>query len=99
MDLNSIIAIVIAVVVIYLFIKFIVSPIFKAIFGIITFIILIYILQRFFNFDLSQILGPFAKYVNLKSFSWIFSPINGYIDQAKNFLYDIFENIKKSINK
>jgi hypothetical protein len=92
MDLNSIIVIVIAIVVIYLFFKFIVSPVFKAIMSALTFLVLIYILHRFFNFDLNQVLGPLGKYIDLNkldiNFNWILEQINNF-----------WQNISKSINK
>jgi len=99
MDLTLFIVIVLAIVVIYLFIKFILSPVLRIIFGIIIFIILIYFLQRFFGFDLNRILSPFGISLNLNklylSISWILLPINYLIDQVKNFLIYIWGNIPK----
>lgn len=75
MDLNSIIVIIVAIVVAYFVIKFIVSPLIKAIAGIIIFLVAIYILQRYFNlnFNFSNVLG-----LNL---NWILNPANSYINK------------------
>jgi hypothetical protein len=94
MDFASIIGIIIAVVVIYLFIKFIVSPVLRVAFGVIIFLILIYILQRFFGFNLNQVFGPFG--INL---DWILNPTDYFVNQAQNFLNNIWQNIPKTFNK
>ena len=103
MDLTSIIEIAIVIVVIYFFLKFIVSPIIKIIVGIIIFLVLVYLLQRFFGFDLSQVLAPFGISSKLSSWNlnlnWILGPANYYIDQMKNFLNFIWGNFPKSLNQ
>ena len=99
MDINSLIVIIIGLVVIYLFIKFIVSPAIKTILGIITFLVLIYILQRFFNFNIDNVLAPFGINLNLNRFAgslfWLVSPINYYIDRIMVFLRFIWSNVPK----
>jgi len=75
MDINSLIALTIAIAAIFLFVKFVVSPLIKAILGIIAFIAAFYILQRFFNLDLGSIFGPVFK--------WIISPFNNYLNLIK----------------
>ena len=103
MDLTTIIEIAVAIVVIFFFIKFIVSPIIKIIMGIIIFIVLLYLLQRFFGFNIDQVLTPFG--ISLKSSSWnmnlnwILGPANYYVDQIKNFSTFIWGNFPKNINK
>jgi len=101
MDITSFITIIIAVAIIYLLIKFIVSPAVKVISGIIIFLIIISLLQRFFGFNFSQILAPFGISLNLNNWglnlNWILGPANYYIDQVKNFLNFIWENFFKSI--
>jgi hypothetical protein len=100
MDITSLIEIIIVIGLIYLFLKLIVSPIFKIILGIIIFLVLIYILQRFFNFDLGQILAPFG--ISLKptklgpNFNWLLVPLNHYIDQIQSFFSYIWGNFLKS---
>lgn len=94
MDINSIIAIAVLIVVIYLFIKFIVSPIVKAILGIVIFLALIYFLKRFFNFDLDGVLSPFGIHLN-----WIFGPIEYYINLAENFINFIWHNFINAAKK
>ncbi len=79
MDYSTIIAVVIAVAAIYLFIKMVVSPLFKALLGIVFFISVIYILQHFFNIDFSSLLSPLNKYFT----NWgIFNPFN-YLGKTK----------------
>jgi hypothetical protein len=95
MDLYSIIAIIIAIAAIYLFIKLVVSPLIKALLGIIILFVALYILQRVFNFDLSQILGPIGGYLEPAKWNinlnFLLDPANHYIDQAKNFIESIFK--------
>jgi hypothetical protein len=61
MDFTTFIEIIIAVAVIFLFIKFIVSPMLKLVLGIIAFAVLVYLLQKFFNLNLGQIFAPLLK--------------------------------------
>jgi hypothetical protein len=100
MDISSLIAIVIAIVAIYFFIKLIVSPIIKAVLGVIIFIAVIYLLQRFFGFNIDQILAPFGISFNLANwgpgFNWILGPANHYIDQIQNFANFVWGNVIKS---
>lgn len=63
MDINSLIALAIAIAAIYLFVKFVVSPLFKAILGIIAFVAAFYVLQRFFNIDFGSIFAPLGTYL------------------------------------
>ena len=94
MDLNTIIAIVVAVAVIYLFVRFIVSPLIKAVLGVILFLVAIYILQRYFNFNLNNVLGPFASY-----FGWIAGPVNYCTNLAASFLHPLVQNFTKSLKQ
>jgi hypothetical protein len=91
MDLTSIIIVVIVIAVVYLFIKFIVSPLMKLIAGVLIFVVLIYVLQRFFNLNLNQL--PFGESLNfnkwISSFNWITNLLSGYINSAKTF-FDTF---------
>lgn len=102
MDVQTIIAIIIGIIVIYFFVKLVVSPLLKAVLGIIIFILAIYILQRSFHFDLSRVLAPFGINLNLSKIPYInlvLEPANRYIDQGKNFLDSIWQNASKSFNK
>jgi hypothetical protein len=100
MDFTSLIEIIIAIVVIYFFIRFIVNPILKVILGVIIFLIAIYILQKYFGFNLDKMLAPFGISLNSSkwstNFNWILGPVNYYIYQAKNFLNFILQNVLKS---
>ncbi len=102
MEVASLIAIVVTIIVIYFFVKLIVSPIIKAIVGVIIFIVVVYVLQRL-GFDFDQMLSPFGISLNLNSWitklNWIFGPANHYIDQAKTFLYNIWQNFPKNISQ
>lgn len=87
MDIQSFIAIAVGIVAIYFFIKFIVSPIIRAVFGVVIFLVIIYLLQRFFGFNLDQ------WGLNL---NWMLNPANHYINQIKNFLIFIWGNFPKN---
>ena len=99
MDVTSLIVIVAIIVVIFIFIKFIVSPIIKVIVGIITFLLLIYVLQRFFGFDLTRIFGPFGSYLDLTkwgiNFNWLLEPINYCIEKIEYFFHYAWGNVPK----
>jgi hypothetical protein len=102
MDVISLIGIIIAIAVIYFVIRFIVSPIVKAIVSVIALLILIYLLQRFFGFNLDQILAPFGISLNLnnwgQSFNWILEPINYYINIATSLFHSLWQNVPKGSN-
>jgi len=74
--MSSIITIIIAIVVVYLFIKFVVNPLFKIIFGIAIILGIIYVLQNYLHIDLNKFLGPLSPYVDLNKLN---SVINGII--------------------
>jgi len=100
MDITSLIEIVIAIVVVYFFIKLIVSPVIKAVIGVLTFLVAIYLLQHFLGFDLTKLLGPWGKYLNVNklglNLNWIFGPAYYYIDKIKSFLTFIWGNYPKN---
>jgi len=98
MDASSIIAIVIGVVAIYFFIKLVVSPIIKAVLGIVIFLVVIYLLQRMgFNFD--RVLAPLGISLNINSwgsgFNWILNPVGYLFSKIKEILDSAFQNIPK----
>ena len=101
MDLTSLIEIVIGIVIIYFFIKFIVNPVIRIILGIIIFFLFIYILQHFLGFNFDNILAPFGISFNSSKWGlnlgWLLNPINYYINQIKIFLNYIWGNAPKSI--
>ena len=103
MDLTSIIVIVVVIAVIYLAIRLIVSPLIKAVLGVIIFLVALYILQRFFNFDLSRVLGPYSGYLDFNKvtpyLNWATDPANYYIDQLKTFLNYLWSNVPKTIKQ
>ena len=63
--MSSIITIIIAIVVVYLLIKFIVNPLFKIIFGTAIVLAVIYVSQNYLNIDLNKYLGPLSPYLDL----------------------------------
>ena len=103
MDFSSLITIALVIVAAYFLIKFVVSPVIRTVLGIVSFLIIIYFLQRFFGFDSSKILSPFGINLNLNkldsNFGWILGPTNYYIGLAKTFFAYIWGNFPKSLNK
>jgi hypothetical protein len=89
MDFAPIITIIISLIVVYFFIKLIVSPLIKVIIGIAVFLIMIYLLQHFLNFDVSKSFGPFGKYLDLKNWGInlqdIMNQIGNYIKKTLSF--------------
>ena len=83
MDFTPLITIIISAIAIYFFIKLIVHPLLKAIGGIIVFIIIIYIMQRYFGLNLENAFGPLGKYLNpegwITGFTQIITQIINYI--------------------
>lgn len=99
MDYASLITIIITIIIIYFLIKLIISPIIKAVLGIITFLIIIYILQKFFGFDLNKILTPFGINLNTESWNlnWLTGPVDYYVNMIKSFLDFILSNFLKNV--
>jgi len=99
MDIISIIGIIVAILVLYVFLRLIVSPIIKAVIGVLIFFVFIYLLQRLFGFNLNQILAPFGISFDIShwglNLNWIMTPINYFVDQFKNLLNIIWANVPK----
>lgn len=99
MDLTSLIEIIIAIVIIYFFIRFIVSPVFRIVFGVIAFFILIYLLQKFLGFDVNKVLSPFGISFDMAkwnlNFGWLLGPMNYYLGKIEIFLRFIWGNTPK----
>ncbi len=102
MDTTLLIEIVVAIFIVWLFVKFIVNPVLKIVVGIIIFLFLIYILQRFFGLSIDKLLAPFGISLNLDSwvskFNWLFSPLDGYINKIKDFIIFAWAKIPKPQN-
>ena len=96
MDITSLIAIVVAILIIYLFIKFIVSPLLRVVFGIILILIILYLLQKFLGFDPNKILTLFGISLNNINLDWLSTPVDYCINQIKNFFLPIWKNIPKN---
>ena len=73
--MSSIITIIIAIVVVYLLIKFIVNPLFKILFGIVTILAIIYVLQNYLHMDLNKFLGPLSPYLDLNKINSVYNSI------------------------
>lgn len=87
-DVNSIIILVVVIAVIYFLVKFIISPLLKIITGIFIFLVASYVLQKYFNYNFNQILGPLSPYIDLNK--WI---------GVLNSIFDVvFSNINKLIS-
>ncbi len=99
MDTTLIIELIIAVFIVWLFIKFIISPVLKIIIGIVIFLFLFYLLQKFFGLSIDKLLAPLGISLNLDSwilkFSWILAPIDGYINKVKDFIIFAWEKVPK----
>lgn len=99
MELASLIPIIIAIGVAFFLIKFVVSPIIRAIIGVVSFVVILYFLQRFTGFDLNKISGLFGINLDMNklnsSFSWVLGPAGYYIDRAKSFFDFIWSNFPK----
>jgi len=97
MDLNTLIVIVVIVIAVYIFIKLIVSPLLKAAVGIVILLLAIYILQKFFNFDLRNVFGPFAVYLDITKWgvnlNWLLDPINSNINKLLPFVHIIWQKL------
>lgn len=87
METGSIITIIAVLVIIYLLIKFIISPLIKIITGIVVILIALYILNRFFSFSFNQIIGPFSNYINIDG--WI-KVVGGFVESWINTITKIF---------
>ena len=100
-DLNTLIVIAVVVVAIYIFIKLIVSPILKAVVAIVILLLVIYILQKFFTFNLHSVFGQYAVYLDITKWgvnmNWILKPINNYLNMAMPVLHSIWPSIPKTI--
>jgi len=96
MDITSLIAIVVAVVIIYLFIKFIISPLLRVVFGVILILIIIYLLQKFLGFDPNKILTPFGISFDNINLNWLSAPVDYCLNQIKNLLLPIWKSIPKN---
>lgn len=81
--MSSIITIIIAIVVVYLFIKFVVNPLFKIIFGVAIILAIVYVLQNYFNIDLNKFLGPLSPYIDLNKLN---GAVNGIIKLITAFI-------------
>ncbi len=100
MTLISLLPIVIIIVVIYFFVKLIVSPLIRIITGIIIFLIIIFVLQNFFNIDFTKIFGPLGKYLNFETWNidlnGIINLIGKYVNQALSFFRYLVGNTPSS---
>lgn len=97
-DINSVIALIVVLAVVYVLVKFIVSPAIKIITGIVILLLIIYILQNFFDFNFEQ-LGPYGKYLDVRLWvnnfgSQIGSLVN-YIQQFFSFSKTLLDNVPK----
>jgi len=99
MDLTSFISILVVIAIAYFFLKLIVSPILKAILGVITFIVLLYLFQKFLGFDLDKVFKPFGLSLNPEhwglNLDWLVDPVNSYVEKIKSFLKFIWASVPK----
>ena len=97
MDLATIIIIIIGILLIYFFIRFVVSPVIRAILGVIIFIFLIYLLQRYLGFDFNKVLSTFGISFDTNklgfNFDWLSGPINYFGDKIQSYANFLLKNI------
>ena len=95
METTSIISIIIILVLAYILLRFIVSPIIKILVGIVIFIVFIYLVQRFLGFNINQIFAPFG--ISLPEWNWdlggFLDPLGQYIDKIKEFWFFLLGNL------
>ncbi|MCX6721463.1 MAG: hypothetical protein NT026_02590 [Candidatus Staskawiczbacteria bacterium] len=100
MDIASVLTIVVIVIAVYFFLKLVVSPLVRAVAGIIAFLIILYLLQRIFGFDLSRIFGRYSVFLDISKWginlNLILNPVNYLIKEILNFLQQGWEKIPKS---
>ena len=95
MDITLLIQIIIIVAIAYFLIKFVISPFMKAIIGIITLLVVIYLLQRFVGFDIAKSLAPLGISWNSSWLDWLTNPINYLIDKINYFFHFAWGNTPK----
>ena len=99
MDINTLILIIVIVVAIYIFIKLIVSPLIKAALGIVIILLAIYILQKYFNFNLHNVFGQYTVYLDMTKWginmNWLLNPLNYYINKSLPFIHSLFSKLPK----
>ena len=100
-DLNTLIVIAVVVVAIYIFIKLIVSPVIKAAVAIVILLLAIYILQKFFNFNLQHIFGQYAIYFDITKWgvnlNWLLKPIVENINKLLPFIHAVWPAVPNAI--
>jgi len=98
MDTKALIELILVIGSVILFIKFMVSPIIKAILGIISFIVIVYLLQKFLGFDIGEMLSPLGISLDFNNWSqnisWILKPAEYCLNQIKNLL-NFISNLTK----
>ncbi|MEI7424580.1 MAG: hypothetical protein WCK10_00470 [Candidatus Staskawiczbacteria bacterium] len=95
MDITSLIQIVIIVAVAFFLLKFIISPLMKAVIGIITLLVVIYLLQRFLGVDIAKSLAPLGISWDAAWLNWLTGPINYLIDKVSPFFQFAWGNVPK----
>lgn len=95
MDIASLIQIVIIIAVAYFLIKFVISPFMKAIIGIITLLVVIYLLQRFVGFDIAKSLSPLGISWSSSWLDWLTGPINYLIEKITPYFNFLWGNTPK----
>jgi hypothetical protein len=85
METGSIITIIAVLALIYIIIKFIISPIIKIITGVVVILIALYVLNKFFNVNFNAVLGPLSTYINLDGWiSWAGATFESWVNAIKN---------------
>lgn len=86
--LAPLISLVVLIAVMYIVVRYIVTPIVRIIVGILTIAVLLFVAHYFFKLDINIIFGPLQPYLD----NWgidlntIFSPLNAFVDRFLPFL-------------
>ena len=84
MDTTSLGTIIISIILLGLFIKFVISPLIRAVLGIIIFLLIIYALQKITHFNTNSIFGSLSPYMDISKWSfinWILWPVDYLINK------------------
>lgn len=99
MEIGSILTLIVIVVAVYFFIKLVISPLLKAIIGVFAFLVILYLIQRIFNFDLNRIFGDYSAFIDITKWginlNWLLDPLNKVINEFLAFFKMGVKNIPK----
>lgn len=87
METTSILAILAVIVLVYVLIKLVVSPIVKAVAGIAILLLAVYIIQQYFNVNLTDSLGDWGKYLDITKWNINLISVPEFINKIKETIW------------